>query len=103
MEEVVVEDEADLHQLVGAEVVASELLVEVLPRAAHLLGEPGNAPLLLRKLRFDEVSDMWGFVHIESVDLFVLSLTADPGRPNQVDKFKKSTLFSMNFLALIPT
>ena len=103
MEKVVAEDEADLQQLVGAEVVVCELSAKVLPRAAHLLGEPGDAPLLMPKFGFDEVSDVWGFVHIESVDLFVLSLTADPGRPNQVDKFKKSTLFSMNFLALILT
>ena len=103
MEEVAVEQEADSQQLVGAEIALSELSAKVLPRAAHLPREPGDASLLSGKLFFDEVSDVCGFVHIESVDLFVLSLTADPGRPNQVDKFKKSTLFSMNFLALILT
>lgn len=103
LEEVAVEQEADSQQLVGAEIALSELSAKVLARAAHLPRKPCNASLLLGKLFFDEVSDVWGFVHIESVDLFVLSLTADPGRPNQVDKFKKSTLFSMNFLALILT
>lgn len=71
VEEVVLKDEADLHQLIGAEVIASELLVEVLPRAAHLLGEPCHVTLLPGKLGLDEVSDMGGFVHKNGVNPFV--------------------------------
>ena len=70
VEEIAVEDEANLQQLVGAEVVVLELPAQVLPRAAHLLGEPCDASLLLRKLRFDEVSDVWRFVHEKGVNPF---------------------------------
>ena len=64
------EDEADPQQLVGAEVALSELSAKVLPRAAHLPREPCDAPLLLGKLRFDEVSDVWRFVHEKGVNPF---------------------------------
>ena len=74
MEKVVVEDEADFQQLVGAEVVVPELPAKVLPRAAHLLGEPGDAPLLMRKFGFDEVSDVWCFVHKRGVNPFLFRL-----------------------------
>ena len=73
-EEVAVEDKADFQQLVGAEVVVSELPAKVLPRAAHLLGEPCDASLLMRKLSFDEVSDVWGFVHKKGVNPFSFRL-----------------------------
>lgn len=63
MEEIVVEDEANLQQLISAEVAIPKLSAQVLPRAAHLLGEPGDASLLLCKFRFDEVSNVWCFVH----------------------------------------
>lgn len=69
-EEVAVEDKADFQQLVGAEVVVSELPAKVLPRAAHLLGEPCDASLLMRKLSFDEVSCVWRFVHNNGVNPF---------------------------------
>lgn len=74
MEEVAMEDEADFQQLVGAEVVVPELPTKVLPRATHLLGEPGDAALLMRKFGFDEVSDVWGFVHKKGVNPFLLIL-----------------------------
>ena len=70
MEEVAVKDEADLQQLVGAEVVVSKLSAQVLSWAAHLLGEPGDAPLLLGKLLLDDVSDVWRFVHNNGVNPF---------------------------------
>ena len=74
MEEVAVEDEADFQQLIGAEVVVPELPAKVLPRAAHLLGEPCDAPLLMRKFGFDEVSDVWSFVHKKGVNPFLFCL-----------------------------
>lgn len=74
MEKVMVENETYLQQLVGAEVVVPKLSAQVLPRAAHLLGEPGDAPLLLCKFRFDEVSDVWRFVHKKGVNPFFVSL-----------------------------
>ena len=74
LEEVAVEQEADSQQLVGAEIALSELSAKVLPRAAHLPGEPGDAPLLSGKLFFDEVSDVWGFVHGKGVNPFLLIL-----------------------------
>lgn len=64
------EDEADLQQLVGAEVVAIEHPAQVLSRAAHLPGEPGNAALLKCKLHFDELSDVWCSVHKKGVNPF---------------------------------
>lgn len=74
MEEIAVEDEAYLQQLVGAEVAMSKLPVQVLPRAAHLPGEPCDATLLVCKLRFDEVSDVWCFVHKRGVNPFLFRL-----------------------------
>ena len=82
MEKVAVEDDADLQQLVGAEVVVPELSAKVLPRAAHLVGEPGDAPLLVRKLRLDEVSDMWCFVHKKGVNPFSFCLSNPKVSPN---------------------
>ena len=74
MEEIAVEDEADLQQLVSAEIAIPKLSAQVLPRAAHLLCEPGDASLLLDKFRFDEVSDVWRFVHKKGVNPFFVSL-----------------------------
>ena len=82
VEEVVLKDEADLHQLIGAEVIASELLVEVLPRAAHLLGEPGHVTLLPGKLCFNEVSSVWCFVHNKGVNPFSFRLYQPQGSGN---------------------
>ena len=79
MEEITVEDEADLQQLVGSEVAMPKLSAQVLPRAAHLLGEPGDAPLLLGKLRLDEVSDVWRFVHKKGVNPFSFCLYHSEG------------------------
>ena len=73
------EDEADLQQLVGSEVAMPKLSAQVLPRAAHLLGEPGDAPLLLGKLRLDEVSDVWRFVHKKGVNPFSCCLYHSEG------------------------
>ena len=70
MEEIAVEDEADLQQLVSAEIAIPKLSAQVLPRATHLLGEPGDASLLLGKFRFDEVSNVWCFVHKKGVNPF---------------------------------
>ena len=70
MEEVAVEDEADFQQLVGAEVIVPKLSAQVLSRAAHLLGKTGDATLLARKFRFDEVAGMWCFVHKKGVNPF---------------------------------
>ena len=70
MEKVMVKDETDLQQLVGAEVAVPKLSAQVLPRATHLLGKPGDASLLLCKLRFDEVPCMWCFVHKKGVNPF---------------------------------
>ena len=83
MEEIAVEDEADFQQLVGAEVVVSKLSAQVLSRAAHLLGKPGDATLLARKLRFDEVACMWCFVHKNGVNPFscCLCLPEGSGKP----------------------
>ncbi len=74
MEEVAVEQEADSQQLVGAEIAVPELSAKVLPRAAHLPREPGDAPLLSGKLCLDEVSDVWGFVHKKGVNPFLFCL-----------------------------
>ena len=74
MEEIAVEDEADLQQLVSAEIAIPKLSAQVLPRAAHLLCEPGDASLLLDKFRFDEVSDVWCFVHKKGVNPFSFRL-----------------------------
>ena len=74
MKEIAVEDDADFQQLVGAEIALSELSAKVLPRAAHLPREPSDAPLLMRKFGFDEVSDMWGFVHKKGVNPFLFCL-----------------------------
>ena len=63
-----------MSQLVGADVVAIEQSAEVLPRAAHLPGEPGYAALLECELRFDELSDMWCFVHKKGVNPFSFCL-----------------------------
>ena len=79
MEKVMVENETYLQQLVGAEVVVPKLSAQVLPRAAHLLGEPGDAPLLLGKLRLDEVSDVWRFVHKKGVNPFSFCLYHSEG------------------------
>lgn len=79
MEKVMVEDEADLQQLVGAEVAVPKLSAQILPRAAHLLGEPGDASLLMRKLRLDEVSDVWCFVHKKGVNPFSCRLYHSEG------------------------
>ena len=79
MEKVAVEDEADFQQLVGAEVVVSKLSAQVLPRTAHLLGKPGDAPLLARKLRLDEVAGMWCFVHNKGVNPFSFRLCLPEG------------------------
>lgn len=98
MEKVVVEDEADLQQLVGAEVVVCELSAKVLPRAAHLAGKPGDAPLLSGKLRFDEVSGMWRFVHNNGVNPFSCRLYYPLGSGNLVQYIsgKQFTPFGMN-------
>ena len=82
MEKVVVEDEADLQQLVGAEVVVCELPAKVLPWAAHLLREPGDAPLLSGKLGLDEVSGVWRFVHNNGVNPFSYCLPNPEVSPN---------------------
>ena len=74
LEEVAVEQEADSQQLVGAEIALSELSAKVLPRAAHLPREPGDASLLSGKLFFDEVSDVWSFVHKKGVNPFLFCL-----------------------------
>ena len=74
MEKVMVEDEADLQQLVGADVAMTKLSAQVLPWVAHLLGKPGDAPLLACKLRLDEVSDVWCFVHKKGVNPFSFRL-----------------------------
>ena len=74
MEEVAVKDEANLQQLVGAEVAMPELSAQVLSWAAHLLGKPGDAPLLACKFHFDEVPDMWCFVHNKGVNPFSFRL-----------------------------
>ena len=70
MVEIVVENETNLKQWVSADVAMSKLAAQVLPRAAHLLGEPGNAPLLTFKLCVDEVPDMWCFVRNNGVNPF---------------------------------
>lgn len=74
MEEIAVEDEAYLQQLVGADVAMSKLPTQVLPRVAHLLGEPSDASLLPCKLSLDEVSDVWHFVHKKGVNPFLFRL-----------------------------
>lgn len=83
VEEIAVEDEADLQQLVGAEVVVLELSAKVLPRASHLLSEPGDAALLSGQLGLDEVSGVWRFVHNNGVNPFSLCLyyTVGSGKP----------------------
>ena len=83
VEEIAVEDEADLQQVVGAEVVVSKLSAKVLPWAAHLLREPGDATLLPGKLGLDEVSGMWRFVHNNGVNPFSFCLyyTVGSGKP----------------------
>ena len=70
LEKVTMENEADLQQLVGAEVAMVKLSAQVLPWAAHLPGEPSDAPLLPGKFSFDEVSDVWRFVHKKGVNPF---------------------------------
>lgn len=74
LEEVAVEQEADSQQLVGAEIAVPELSAKVLPRAAHLPREPGDASLLSGKLFFDEISDVWSFVHKKGVNPFLFCL-----------------------------
>ena len=60
-----------------------KLPAQVLPRASHLLGEPGDAPLLMGKLCFDEVSSVWCFVHNKGVNPFSFCLyyTVGSGKP----------------------
>lgn len=95
MEKVVAEDEADLQQLVGAEVVVCELSAKVLPRAAHLAGKPGDAPLLSGKLRFDEVSDMRCFVHNKGVNPFSCRLSNPKVSPNTCCTDKQKTVHAV--------
>lgn len=71
-EKVTAQGEADFQQLVGADVVALEQPAQVLARAAHLPGEPGDATLLECELRFDELSDMGSVVHKKGVNPFLL-------------------------------
>lgn len=95
MEKVVVEDEADLQQLVGAEVIMPKQSAKVLPWAAHLLGEPGDASLLSGKLRFDEVSGMWRFVHNNGVNLFSCRLSNPKVSPNTCCTDKQKTVHAV--------
>lgn len=73
-EKVAVKSKADLQQLVGADVVAFEQTAQVLPRATHLPGEPGDAALLECEFRFNKLADMWCFVHKKGVNPFSCSL-----------------------------
>ena len=95
MEKVVVEDEADLQQLVGAEVVVCELSAKVLPRAAHLAGEPGDAPLLSGKLCFNEVSSVWCFIHNKGVNPFSFRLSNPKVSPNTCCTDKQKTVHAI--------
>ena len=95
MEKVAMEDEADFQQLVGAEVVVAKLSAQVLSRAAHLLGKPGDAPLLARKLRLEEVAGMWCFVHKNGVNPFSCCLPNLKVSPNTCCTDKQKTVHAI--------
>ena len=80
-----------------------ELSAKVLSRAAHLVGEPGDAPLLVGEFLLNEVSDMWCFVHKKGVNPFSFCLY-NPKALVTCSTYKRETVHAIcvNLSRLIP-
>jgi hypothetical protein len=63
LKEVEIHDLADFPQGIGINPRIFEDAINILPRALQLGGEPSHATTLSVKFFFDEVSDMWRFIH----------------------------------------
>ena len=62
LEEVAIQYVAKPRKDFSVHPLALEKVIDVLPRAAQLAGQPRHGALLPGEFGFDKVTDMWGFV-----------------------------------------